>query len=68
MCAAPSKSFDHSIIIMYVWQCPHDVDVHILFCFDLYIQLTCSQGHVFMDFLDRSSLRGRALPEISATH
>ena len=32
-------------IIMYVWQCPHDVDVHLIFCFDLYLHLTCSQGH-----------------------
>ena len=34
-CAASSKRYAFSTIIMYVLQCPDDIDVHLLFCFDL---------------------------------
>ena len=42
----PAKAMTFQQIIMHVFQCPHDVDVHLLFCFDLDIHLTCSQSHV----------------------
>ena len=50
-------------IIMHVWQWPHDVDVHLLFCFDLDLPRSC-----LTHFLDRSSLWGitsRAAPSNS---
>ena len=34
---------------MHVLQCPHDVDVHFLFCFDLH--LTCSQGNLIVLYI-----------------
>ena len=40
LCAAPSKSYIQQIIIN-VFQYPHDVDVHLLFCFDLDLYLNC---------------------------
>ena len=42
LCAAPAKAMTFQQIIMHVLQCPHDVDVHLLFCFDL---LTYFQGY-----------------------
>ena len=30
-----TKAMTFQQIIMHVWQCPHDVDVHLLICFDL---------------------------------
>ena len=44
--AMPFQQF----FIMHVLQCPHDVDVHLLFCFDLDLHLTCSQVHVSIGF------------------
>ena len=35
---------------MYVLQCPHDVDVHLLFSFDFDLHITCFQGHVKLLF------------------
>ena len=37
-------------IIMHAWQSQHDVDVHLLFCFDIDLHLTCSQLHVELGF------------------
>ena len=37
-------------IIMHTLKCQHDVDVHLLFCFDIDLQLTCSQVHVYLGF------------------
>ena len=42
LCAATSKSYSASTIIMHVLQCPHDVDVHLVSCFNLDLHLTCS--------------------------
>ena len=42
----PTKAMTFQQMIMHVLQYPHDVDVYLLFCFDLDFQLTCSQGHV----------------------
>ena len=61
LCAAPSKRCAFQQIIMYVLQCPHDVDVHLIFCFALDLHITCSQGRVNIDFLHRSSLMGTIL-------
>ena len=47
LCAALSKSYDFQHIIMHVCQCPQDVEVYLVFCFDVNLYLTCSQGHVF---------------------
>ena len=44
LCPENARLFQQ--IIMYVLQYHHDVDVHLLFCFDLDLNLTCSQGHV----------------------
>ena len=35
---------------MHVLQFSHDVDVHLLFCFDLDCHITCFQGHVKLRF------------------
>ena len=32
---------------MHALQCQHDVDVHLLFCFDIDLHLACSQVHGF---------------------
>ena len=47
LCAALSKSYAFSTNY-YALHCinQHDVDVHLLFCFDLDLHLACSQGHV----------------------
>ena len=42
----PAKIMTFQQIIMHVWQCPHYVDVHLIFCFDLDFHLTCFQGYV----------------------
>ena len=42
----PAKAMTFQQIIMHVWQCPHDVDVHLLFCFNLDLHITCFHGHV----------------------
>ena len=39
-------------IIMHALQSQHDVDVHLLFCFDIDLHLTCSQLHVWLFFVD----------------
>ena len=38
--------------------CPHDVDVHLLFCFDLDVYAICFIFHVLHGFLYKSSLMG----------
>ena len=46
LCAAPSRSYDlFKQIIMHALQCPHYAYVHLLFCFDVDLHLTCSQCH-----------------------
>ena len=42
----PTNAITFQQIIMHVWQYPHCVDGHLLFCFDLDLHLTCFQGHV----------------------
>ena len=42
----PAKAMIFQQIIMHVLKGIHDVDVHLLFCVDLDLHLTCSQGHV----------------------
>ena len=54
-------------IMMYILQCPHDINmyVHLLFCFDLDLNLTCPKAMFNLEFLHRSSLIGitlRVLP------
>ena len=39
----PPKAMPFQQISIYALQCQHDVDVHLLFCFD---HMTCSQGRV----------------------
>ena len=39
----PAKSMPFQQIIMHALQCQHDIDVHLLFCFDIDLHLTCSQ-------------------------
>ena len=42
----PAKAMPFQQIIMHALQCQHDVDVHILFCFDLDLHLNCFRGCV----------------------
>ena len=42
----PAKAMPFQQIIMHKLHCQHDVDVHLLFSFDLDILLSCSWGHV----------------------
>ena len=42
----PAKAMPFQQIIMHALQCQHDVDVHLLFCFDIDLHLTCSQVNV----------------------
>ena len=39
----PAKTMPFQQIIMHALQCQHDIDVHLLFCFDLFIT---SRGRV----------------------
>ena len=39
----PAKAMPFQQIIMHALQSQHDVDVHLLFCFDIDLHLTCSQ-------------------------
>ena len=41
----PAKAMQFKQIIMHALQCQHDVDVHLLFCFDIDLHLICSQVH-----------------------
>ena len=50
----PAKAMPFQQIIMHALHNQHDVDVHLLFCSDLDLHLTCSQGCVY--FLCGSSL------------
>ena len=38
----PSETMPFQLIIMHALQCQHDIDVHLLFCFDLDIHMSCS--------------------------
>ena len=42
----PEKAMPFQQIIMYALQWQHDLDVHILFCVDLDLQITSSRGRV----------------------
>ena len=42
----PAKAMPFQQIIMHALHYQHDVDVHLLFCFDIDPHLTCSQVHV----------------------
>ena len=42
----PAKAMPFQQIIIHALQCQHDVDVHLLFCFDLDLPITCSRGRV----------------------
>ena len=42
----PTKARPFQQIIIIALQCQRDVDVHLLFCFDLDLLITCSRGHV----------------------
>ena len=42
----PSKIHAFKQISMHALPCQHDVDVHLLFCYDIDLRLTCSQVHV----------------------
>ena len=42
----PAIAMPFQQIIMHVLQCQHDIDVHLLFCFDLDLYMTSSRGRV----------------------
>ena len=42
----PSKAMPFRQIIMHALQCQYDIDVHLLFCFDLDLHIASSRGHV----------------------
>ena len=48
--AAPSKAVPFQQIIMHALYYQHDVDVHLLFCFDLELHITSSRGWVHLGF------------------
>ena len=37
-------------IIMHALQCQHDIDVHLLFCFDLDLHIASSRDRVLLGF------------------
>ena len=45
-CPAKAMCMPFKQIIMHALQCQHDVDVHLLFCFDLDLHITSCWGHV----------------------
>ena len=51
-CSAQQKPclFNKLSIHVHALQCQHDIDVHLLFCFDLDLHLTSSQGRVLLGF------------------
>ena len=46
----PAKSMPFQQIIMHALQCQHDLDVHLLFYFDLDLHITSSRGCVLLGF------------------
>ena len=42
----PAKAMPFQQIIMHALQCQHDLDVHLIFCFDLDLHITSSRGRV----------------------
>ena len=46
----PAKAVHFQQHFMQALYCQHDLDVHLLFCFDLDIHITCSRGHVSLGF------------------
>ena len=42
----PANAMPFQQIVMHALQCKHDVDVHLLFYFDLDLLIACFQGHV----------------------
>ena len=42
----PATAMPFQQIIMHALQCQHDLDVHLLFCVDLDLQITSFRGHV----------------------
>ena len=46
----PAKDMPVQQIIMHALQCQHDLDVHLLFCVDLDLHITSSQGRVLLRF------------------
>ena len=60
-----AKAMNFHLIIMHVWQWPHYVDVHLVFCFDRDLHLTCSQGHVLHGIFFTESTTWSAAPSKS---
>ena len=61
----PPKAMPFQQIIMHASQCQHNLDMHLLFCFDVDLHITSSRGRVWLGFVRRSSLMGttfRAAP------
>ena len=52
----PAKAMPFKQIIIHALQCQHDIDVHLLFCFDIDLHLTCSQVQVHVFFVDSHSM------------
>ena len=44
----PAKAMPFQKNIMHAFQCQHDVDMPLLFCFDLDLNITCSRGCVYL--------------------
>ena len=42
----PAKAMPFQQIILHALHYQHDIDVHLLFCFDLDLHITCSRGRV----------------------
>ena len=42
----PAKAMPFQQIIMHKLHFQHNIDVHLLFCFDLHLHITCSRGRV----------------------
>ena len=46
----PAKAMPFQQIIIHALQYQHDIDVHLLFCFDLDLHITSSRGRVLLGF------------------
>ena len=44
----PAKAMPFQQIIIYALQCQHDIDVHLLFCFDLDLHIPSFRGRVLL--------------------
>ena len=57
----PANAMPFQQIILHALHYQHDIDVHLLFCFDLDLHIACSKVVFNLDFLRLFSLMGTTL-------